>query len=288
MPNVRRDCMQKAQARASDGNPAARIPGRRSGVRSPDGPLSERRCCLSACSRLPARLRPANRESDSLRARAADQLYNLDRDLAVATYREAIAADPEDAGAYRGLASGLWLSITFRRGNMTVDDYVGRATRPSTPPQPPPPETAAAFRDAIDHALLLAHKRIDRNPRDADAHYQVGTAVALRASYSATVDASLLGAFRSGARGLRGARARHGARCAPQGRRAHRRHLSLRRRHPRAAAAMGRLPGGVRRRQGERAAAGRRGRGVSQRQPGRCAVSRSSSCTTANGDTTMR
>ena len=25
----------------------------------------------------------------------------------------------------RGLASSLWLSITFRRGNMTVDDYLG-------------------------------------------------------------------------------------------------------------------------------------------------------------------
>ena len=47
----------------------------------------------------------ANRESAALRARASDELYNLDRDLALATYRQAIAADPQDAGAYRGLAS---------------------------------------------------------------------------------------------------------------------------------------------------------------------------------------
>src|SRR5713226_590981 len=93
----------------------------------------------------------ANRESEALRARAAEQIYNLDRDLAVATYRQAVAADPQDAGAYRGLASGLWLSITFRRGNMTVDDYLGRPNRPSNAPLPnPPPETVAAFRDAIE------------------------------------------------------------------------------------------------------------------------------------------
>ncbi len=139
----------------------------------------------------------ANRESDALRARADEQIYNLDRDLAVATYRQAIAADPQDAGAYRGLASGLWLSITFRRGNMTVDDYLGKITRPTGQPPPPPANVAAAFRDALDRALTLGRKRIAESPRDADAHYQLGAAVGLRASYIATVEGSALGAFRA-------------------------------------------------------------------------------------------
>src|SRR5438874_5187563 len=102
----------------------------------------------------------ANPASDALRLRASDQLYNLDRDMAIATYREAIAADPQDAGAYRGLASGLWLSITFRRGNMTVDDYLGTVTRPNGQAPAPPAEIAAAFTDALDHALALARKRL--------------------------------------------------------------------------------------------------------------------------------
>src|SRR5271169_3654323 len=110
------------------------------------GPPRKALLLVGVLALVPPTAARANRASDSLRARAADEMYNLDRDLAIATYREAIAADPEDAGAYRGLASGLWLSITFRRGNMTVDDYVGRVTRPSTPPEPPPPQTAAAFR----------------------------------------------------------------------------------------------------------------------------------------------
>src|SRR5467141_2489901 len=140
----------------------------------------------------------ANRESEALRARAANEFYNLDHDQALATYRRAVAADPQDAGAYRGLASTLWLSITYRRGNMTVDDYVGRVSRPNTSMvPPPPPETAAAFRDAMERALALPLQRIEANPRDTEAHYQLGAAVGLRASYIATVEGSALGAFRA-------------------------------------------------------------------------------------------
>src|SRR4051812_33719550 len=72
----------------------------------------------------------ANGESEALRARGTIELYNLDRERAVETFRQAIAADPQDAGAYRGLAGALWLTITFGRGNMTVDDYIGRVSKP--------------------------------------------------------------------------------------------------------------------------------------------------------------
>src|SRR5215472_15503845 len=128
----------------------------------------------------------ANEQSRALRTRGAEQIYNLDRDLAATTFRQAIAADPQDPSAYRGLATTLWLSITFRRGNMTVDDYLGRATKPPAPtsPIPPaPPETVAAFQRAIDQAVTLARTQISRNARDADAHYQLGAAIGLRASY---------------------------------------------------------------------------------------------------------
>src|SRR5712692_7582267 len=81
----------------------------------------------------------ANDASKALRAQASSELYNLDREQAVATYRRAVAADPQDSGAYRGLASALWLAITFRRGGMTVDDYMGRIARPDTHAAAPPP-----------------------------------------------------------------------------------------------------------------------------------------------------
>src|SRR6476620_2116978 len=108
-----------------------------------------------------------NPESDVLRAKAANHTYNLEHDAALATFRQAVAVDPQDAGAYRGLASTLWLSITYRRGNMTVDDYLGRPNKPNTTPLPnPAPEVVAGFRDALDKATALARQRIAANPKD--------------------------------------------------------------------------------------------------------------------------
>ena len=139
----------------------------------------------------------ASKESEALRLKAAEQLYNLDRDQALATFRQATTVDSQDAAAFRGLASTLWLNITFRRGNMTVDDYLGRVTKPNPNIAPPPAELVTAHRDAIDHAIAIARARLAKDPRDADAHYQLGAAVGLRASYSATVDGTAMSAFRS-------------------------------------------------------------------------------------------
>jgi tetratricopeptide (TPR) repeat protein len=139
----------------------------------------------------------ANGESATLRARGTLELYNLDRERAVETFRQAVHADPQDAGAYRGLASALWLSITFRRGNMTVDDYLGGVSRTRQTPAPPPPEIAAAFNEALEQALTLARARVAADPRDVAAHYELGAAAGLRASYIATVEGSAMGAFKA-------------------------------------------------------------------------------------------
>jgi len=139
----------------------------------------------------------ANPASEALRARASTHLYNLEHAEALTDFRQAVAADPQDAAAYRGVATLLWLSITFTRGNMTVDDYLGRVTKPTGTNAPASPDTVAAFRDAIEKAIAIARQRIAKNANDADAHYQLGAAVGLRASYTATVDGSVVGAFRA-------------------------------------------------------------------------------------------
>src|ERR687884_1573662 len=116
----------------------------------------------------------ANPASEALRAKASAHIYNLEHAEAMAAFKEAVGADPADAAAYRGLATSYWLSITFTRGNMTVDDYLGRVTRPNPALAPPPPEAVAAFREAIEKAIAIARQRLAANPKDADAHYQLG------------------------------------------------------------------------------------------------------------------
>jgi tetratricopeptide (TPR) repeat protein len=140
----------------------------------------------------------ASPASEALRAKGANYIYNLDHDLALEAFQQAAAADPDDAAAHRGIASSIWLGITFRRGNMLVDDYLGRANKFTTAKLPPPsPERIASYREAIERALSIARRRTELNPKDADAHYQLGAAVGLRASYTATVEGSVMGAFRA-------------------------------------------------------------------------------------------
>src|SRR5919109_1327382 len=97
----------------------------------------------------------ANPESERLRVEAAAHIYNLDHEQGIALYRRAAEADPDDAAAHRGIAAGLWLNITMRRGNMTVDDYLGRLSKPTLLPTPPPPELASAFHTSLDRALAI-------------------------------------------------------------------------------------------------------------------------------------
>jgi tetratricopeptide (TPR) repeat protein len=139
----------------------------------------------------------ANPASAALRARGSVELYNLDRDRAAATFREAIAADPDDSAAYRGLASVLWVGIAFDRGTMTVDSYLGRVSRGNVSVPPPPAAVSAEFQQAIDKALALARARLSTHPQDADATYELGAAIGLRASYMATIDGRVVGAFRA-------------------------------------------------------------------------------------------
>lgn len=139
----------------------------------------------------------ANPASDALRARAIEEVYNLDDVPAMATWREATVADPRDAAAWRGLAGAIMAHIGMLRGTMTVDSYLGRvATRDVSLP-PPPPELAREFNAAITTATSLARQRASARPKDPQAHYELGAALGLRASYIATVDGGMLAGFRA-------------------------------------------------------------------------------------------
>jgi tetratricopeptide (TPR) repeat protein len=127
----------------------------------------------------------------ALRARALEQGYNLDYADAVASFRQAIAIDPDDADAHRLAAATIWMQILFDQGAITVEDYLGQA-KAKVERSAPPPELADAFRQHLDRAWTLAEERVRRYPHDADAHFQLGAAAGLRASYISTVEGRVL------------------------------------------------------------------------------------------------
>jgi tetratricopeptide (TPR) repeat protein len=150
---------------------------------------------------------PANLSADGqppsarqLRERASDLTYNLDHDEAIKVLRQAIAADPNDPANHRALASTIWLQILFKRGAVTVDHYLGSFSKASVDVRNPPAELDAEFKREIARAIEMAEQRVAASPRSAQAHYDLGAAVGLQASYTASVEGRLLAGFRAARR----------------------------------------------------------------------------------------
>src|SRR5688500_12399082 len=156
------------------------------------------------CAAIVAAVMPAaaaaNEQSAQLRARAYQLAYNLDYDEATREMEAAVRADPRDAAAARGLAVIPWLLISFTRGAVTVDDYLGSISRQNVAMREPPPELAARLTRHATRALALAEAQAVERPRDPSALYELGAIGALQASYVATVEGRILGAFRAARR----------------------------------------------------------------------------------------
>ena len=148
--------------------------------------------CLVWCWGVPAHAET----SRELRARAANLTYNLDHDRALEILRQVVVADPTDPANHRALASAIWFDILYRRGAVTVDHYLGRVSGSQVDIARPPADLAAEFKREIAVAIRLAEERVKARPRDAGAHYDLGAALGLQASYVASVDGSLLAGFR--------------------------------------------------------------------------------------------
>jgi tetratricopeptide (TPR) repeat protein len=139
----------------------------------------------------------ANPVSQTLREEGSRQLYNFDLEAARETFKKAVAADPGDSASYRGLASVLWAQTASLRGSMTADSYLGGIARANVPMPPPPAALASEFKAALDRATELARARLSNHSDEVDAQYDLGAAIGLRASYAATVEGSVMSAFRA-------------------------------------------------------------------------------------------
>ena len=131
----------------------------------------------------------------ALRSRAFEHAYNLDYPAAVELFNQALAESPNDSATHRARAAAAWLHIIFRRGSITVDQYLGGASRGDVKMEKPPVDEAEVYRRHAARALELADERLRANPRDVSALYDAGAAVALQASYTATVEGRVGGAF---------------------------------------------------------------------------------------------
>jgi tetratricopeptide (TPR) repeat protein len=142
----------------------------------------------------------AQETSADLRRRAESLAYDLDHAEALALLRRSIALAPDDPAAYRALANVLWLNLLFQRGAVTVDHYLGSFSRSNVDLKQPPAEISAEFHSSVARAIDLAQQRVDAHPADPQAHFDLGSAIALQASYTATVEGRMLAGFNAARR----------------------------------------------------------------------------------------
>ncbi len=136
------------------------------------------------------------REVAVLASDAFHAAYNLDEPRAFAAARRAVAVGPEEPAAHRTLASILWMAILFRRGAVVSDNFLTGSLKSQTMLPRPPADLDAEFQRELTAAIDLADARLRKDPDNIEAHYDVGTAYALKASYVASVEGSGFGAMR--------------------------------------------------------------------------------------------
>ena len=131
----------------------------------------------------------------AIRRHAFDAAYNLDYPEAVRLFDQAIARDPNDSATHRARAVATWLHMVFARGSISVDQYMGQMAAKDVSLEKPSAADAASFRQHADKALALAETRLRSQPQDVQALYDLGAALGVLASYTATVDGRVSGAF---------------------------------------------------------------------------------------------
>jgi tetratricopeptide (TPR) repeat protein len=148
--------------------------------------------CLSALALAGCILsgpEPSPETADALRARGLELSFNLDHPEAVAVFREAIKADPDDLAGYRLLAAALWADALFRSGAISADDFTGETRTPFRARQSNV-ELDIAAADLRRRADALSAGRRDGQPADSETAYQLGAAYRLLSALAGSIGGS--------------------------------------------------------------------------------------------------
>lgn len=131
---------------------------------------------------------------------AFDHAYNLDHDQALAVLDQAMRDHPTDAALPRAHATLTWLNLLFRRGMVLVENYLGPVSKEDVKVAAPPTAARSAFHTQVSRSIALSEAALARRPGDPAAMFELGSALGLQASWSATIDGKVMGAFGSARR----------------------------------------------------------------------------------------
>ncbi|MGI8988262.1 MAG: tetratricopeptide repeat protein [Bryobacteraceae bacterium] len=123
---------------------------------------------------------PAAQDPDTVRG--LDHYLNLEYDQAIADYRKASVANPQAAGPHNHIAQALLYREMFRNGALESQLVSGNNSFLRRPKMNTPPQVEKQFESEIQKAISLSQARLDKNPNDTGALYDLGVAYALKSN----------------------------------------------------------------------------------------------------------
>ena len=112
-----------------------------------------------------------------------DHFYNLEYDAAIADFEQAARAAPDDPAPHNHIAQAVLYREMFRNGALESELVTGHNSILRRERLNAPPETQKRFDAEIRRASELAQARLDHNPNDTSALYQLGVSNGLHANY---------------------------------------------------------------------------------------------------------
>jgi tetratricopeptide (TPR) repeat protein len=115
---------------------------------------------------------------------AFDHFYNLEFDQAVTLFSSLVRKDPGNADFHNHLAQAILYREMLRAGALESELVTGGNAFLRREKMNPSPEDQRRFLTAVDAAVRISKEALSRNEANADAHYTLGVAHALRSNYN--------------------------------------------------------------------------------------------------------
>ena len=124
-----------------------------------------------------------------------EQLYNLDYERAIATFTDGRTKYPAHPGPPLVVAAAIWLRELFERQELNLNRFVAPGYFNRSSARKMPGTHRQAFFENIERSQQLSAAILEEDVENEDARFFRGSAEALLAAFSYTIDRSKLGAI---------------------------------------------------------------------------------------------
>lgn len=121
--------------------------------------------------------------------------YNNEYNQALVIFEQQVRAHPDDATACNAVAQAILYREMFRDGALESQLVTGSNSFLRRSRMEVSPEDKAQFMSAVDRAISLSSKQLQRNPKDVGALYSLAVAHGLRANFLFLVNKSWIQAL---------------------------------------------------------------------------------------------